>query len=497
MSTLIRLSQKTLPNITTPNVVKPTLSIFQLPEKILQFGTGVLLRGLPDYFVDKANRAGIFNGRIVVVKSTDTGDTNAFNEQDNLYTLCVRGVEQGNKVEANIICSAISRVLSAKQQWNEILACAHNPLMQIVISNTTEAGLQLVKEDIHESVPVSFPAKLLAFLLERFKYFNGTADSGMVIIPTELITDNGKMLRSFVLELALFNNLDKNFIDWLKNHNHFCNSLVDRIVPGKPNNLAKEKIESELGYSDELLSICEVYRLWAIEGDEQIRSVLSFATADKNVIITADIEIYKELKLRLLNATHTLCCGLAYLSGFNTVKEAMDNLAFSRFIEQLMLKEIAIAIPCQLPPAAAENFAFQVLDRFRNPHIKHEWINITLYYSLKMKMRVVPVLQRYYSLYDKVPEHIAFCFAAFLLFMKANVFENYKYYGIVNGKPYVINDENAALFQTIWQNSNVDEIVIAVLKNQSLWGSDLSLLNGFENAITQQLKLFMAGGVKC
>ncbi len=493
----MRLSKKNLSNITSVEVVKPAHSIFQLPEKILQFGTGVLLRGLPDYFVDKANREGIFNGRIVVVKSTDTGDTNAFDEQDNLYTLCVRGVEQGNKIEENIICSAISRVLSAKQHWKEILVCAHNPLLQIIISNTTEAGLQLVKEDINNGVPVSFPAKLLAFLLERFKYFNGSADSGMVIIPTELITDNGKILRSFVLELALFNNLEQNFIDWIKNHNHFCNSLVDRIVPGKPDNLAKEKMENELGYSDELLSICEVYCLWAIEGDEHIRSVLSFAQADKNIIIAPDIEIYKELKLRLLNATHTLCCGLAYLSGFKTVKDAMDNLAFSVFIEALMLKEIAIAIPYNLPPAAAENFGYQVLDRFRNPHIKHEWINITLYYSLKIKMRVVPVLQRYYSLYNKVPEHIAFCFAAYILFMKCGTLENGKYYGISNGQSYVINDDNAALFYTRWQNGNPAEIVQAVLKNESLWGSDLSLLNDFANAITQQLKLFIAEGVKC
>src|SRR5687768_17273467 len=163
----MNLSKYNLKNINADNLVLPNEMLFELPEKVLQFGTGVLLRGLPDYHIDKANRQGIFNGRIVVVKSTNTSDTNAFNEQDGLYTLCIRGIEAGKKVEENIICSAISRVLSAKQQWDEILKCAHNAEITIIISNTTEVGIQLVKESILQQPPVSFPAKLLAFLNER------------------------------------------------------------------------------------------------------------------------------------------------------------------------------------------------------------------------------------------------------------------------------------------------------------------------------------------
>ncbi len=190
----MNLSKNNLSHITNDNVVKPSDALFTLPEKVLQFGTGVLLRGLPDYFIDKANRQGIFKGRVVVVKSTDTGDTTAFNEQDGLYTLCIRGIQAGKKIEENIICSAISRVLSAKQQWDQILKCAHSAELQIIISNTTEVGIQLVKESIFQQPPVSFPAKLLAFLHERYKIFEGNKSAGMVILPTELITDNGKKL---------------------------------------------------------------------------------------------------------------------------------------------------------------------------------------------------------------------------------------------------------------------------------------------------------------
>src|SRR5438309_8834783 len=188
------LSHYTLKNINNDKVIVPEEAIFELAEKVLQFGTGVLLRGLPDYFIDKANRLGIFNGRIVVVKSTAQGDSSAFEKQDGLYTLCVRGIEDGKKIEENIINASISRVLSAQSEWEQILQCAHNPNLQIIISNTTEMGIQLVKDAIHHHPPVSFPGKLLAFLYERFKAFNGSEHSGLVIVPTELIPDNGEEL---------------------------------------------------------------------------------------------------------------------------------------------------------------------------------------------------------------------------------------------------------------------------------------------------------------
>src|SRR5688572_12303556 len=156
----MQLSKQTI--LTHPTLPVPG-EIFDLPEKVLQFGTGVLLRGLPDYFIDKANRQGRFNGRIVVVKSTSNGGTDAFSRQDGLYTLCVRGLEGGKKIDEAIINASISRVLSAKEDWKKIIACAHNPEIQVVISNTTEVGITLTDDDISQDPPKSFPGKLLAF----------------------------------------------------------------------------------------------------------------------------------------------------------------------------------------------------------------------------------------------------------------------------------------------------------------------------------------------
>lgn len=475
---IMQLSKANLTAIRNKSVIKPADAIFSLPEKVLQFGTGVLLRGLPDYFIDKANRQGLFNGRVVVVKSTDGGDAGAFDRQDALYTLCVRGIEDGHKVEENIICSAISRVLSARDQWQEILALARNPEMQIVISNTTEVGIQLVDDDIRRRPPASFPGKLLAFLYERYKVFNGSAESGMVIVPTELIVDNGKKLAAIIKELIKMNGLEADFLLWVETHCHFCSSLVDRIVPGKPDAASVQQLTNDLGYTDDLLSISEVYRLWAIEGNEKVRETLSFAAADEGVIIAPDIEIYRELKLRLLNGTHTLSCGLAYLAGFGTVKQAMDDVTFSNFVSDLMLKEIAPAIPYEVPPAEARDFGLKVLDRFRNPHLQHQWISITMQYSSKMKSRDIPVLLRHYEKNGAPPPLFTLGFAAYLLFMK--------------GGSHPVNDDKAAHFAELWQSPAT--VVNAALKDKSLWGVDLTKLPGFEAAVKENLDFLINKG---
>src|SRR6185437_10032411 len=281
----MKLSAYTLKNISSDKIIVPDETLLELPERVLQFGTGILLRGLPDYFIDKANRMGIFNGRVVIVKTTARGDTTAFEKQDGLYTLCVRGIQDGQKIEENIINSSISRVLSAGNEWEQILECAHNQNLQVIISNTTEVGIKLVNDDIRRHPPVSYPGKLLAFLYERFVAFEGSEKSGFVIIPTELIPDNGKKLESIVFELAHLNDLNDDFIEWLESCNHFCNSLVDRIVTGMPGEEIRREIEQELGYNDDLLTVCEVYRLWAIEGNEKTKKIVSFAAADGGMVI--------------------------------------------------------------------------------------------------------------------------------------------------------------------------------------------------------------------
>ncbi|AUD01548.1 tagaturonate reductase [Spirosoma pollinicola] len=471
----------------------------QLPERVLQFGTGVLLRGLPDYLIDKANRQGIFNGRIVVIKSTDGGDMNAFARQDNLYTLCIRGIQDGQTVEENVVCSAISRVLSAKQQWDDILRVAISPDLQIVISNTTEVGIQLVQDDVRQSPPESFPGKLLAVLYARYQAFNGASDKGLVIVPTELISDNATKLEAILLELAHRNELDGAFIDWLETANTYCNSLVDRIVPGRPDSATQQELTGQLGYEDELLTISEVYRLWAIQGNEQVKNILSFHQADDCIFIRPNIDLFRELKLRLLNGTHTLSCGLAYLGGFNTVRAAMEDEVLSTFISRVMLDELIPGIPYAVDPADAERFGSQVLDRFRNSFIEHRWLGITMQYTAKMQMRNVQTLLHYYQQFGTdqpvTPAYFSLGFAAYLLFMRGTKQQGDTWYGERNGEVYPINDAQAPYFADLWATLTPAELTHTVLANTTLWGHDLSKLPGFADSVSGNLSQLLETGV--
>jgi len=488
----MNLSKDTLKSIKAEKLSLPKEELFNLPEKVLQFGTGVLLRGLPDFFIDKANKNGIFNGRVAVVKSTSKGGTHEFDAQDNLYTICVRGIENGKPVKENIISSAISRVLTADQDWDTILGIARTVDLSVIVSNTTEVGIQLVKESIHQNPPVSFPAKLLAVLYARYQALGESKAADLVVIATELIPDNGKQLQSILVELITFNNLDAAFVQWLNQHILFCNSLVDRIVPGKPDALALASLEDELGYTDELVIMAEPYRLWAIEGNERVSELLGLEAADYGVIVRPDIEIFKELKVRLLNGSHTLTSGIAYLSGIETVTKAMADPATRAYVQELMMQEIVGAIPYDVAESEAIAFANTVIDRFANPNIEHLWLNITFQYTMKMKIRVLPVLLNYYKINAKVPEHIAFGFAAFLLFMKIDRKEGDQYYGNYQGKTYLITDDEAAYFYDKAQQSNYLQ---AVLNDEAMWTTDLSALPGFLERVKENYSNLLTYGV--
>jgi len=494
----MQLSKQILSQLNGSVQSVPVKEIFDLPEKVLQFGTGVLLCGLPDYYIDKANKQGIFNGRIVVVKSTDSGGLDAYEIQNGLFTHCIKGISQGKITEEYIVNASISRVLSAKSQWKEVLACAANPAMEIIISNTTEVGIVLVENDhVNGDPPVSFPAKLLAFLFERYKLFQGDLTKGMVIVPTELITDNGAKLQSIVMELAHLNKFEYSFIDWLETANCFCNSLVDRIVPGKLPEMQHKKTEAKLGYSDELMIMSEVYGLWAIESsNSNVKEVLSFAKADETILITANIKKHRELKLRLLNGTHSFTCGLALLAGFETVKEAMENKVMSLLIHDLILHEIAPCLNKELiSETEANDFSNKILDRFRNPFLDHQWISISLHYTHKMKMRNVPLLQKHFEHDLYVPGLMAMGFAGYLLFMRCAPGESGTYYGDLNGVAYPVHDERAGYFHQLWNNNEAAEVVKKALSNENLWDDDLTTLPGFTFAVQGYLDSMMERGV--
>ncbi len=479
------------------------------PERVLQFGTGVLLRGLPDFYIDKANKQGIFEGSIVIVKSTD-GTTDGFAAQDNLYTVAVRGMQQGQPIEELTTVTAVGRVLSAQSNWSDILRIAKSNSLQVIISNTTEVGLNYVEESIFENPPRSFPGKLTAFLYERFKDVGGSRNRGLVVIPTELVIDNGLKLREMVEKLARYNELGKLFTKWLKFHVRFCNSLVDRIVPGLPDDEIRQQLADKLGYEDNLLTVAEPYNLWAIEGDDRVRDILSFARVNPGIIIDEDITFYRERKLRVLNGTHSFTVPTCYLLGNETVYENTQNPLSSRFIERLMLDEIVPTVPPGLSEStdteAVRSFALDVLERFRNPFIEHLLLNITVHQTAKMQARNVATVQRYYQKFNAVPQLMVTGFAGYLLFMKptAKTDSGYVAETSVGGGilTYPLRDDNAALFYERWQGvtasdaGSIQQFVTTVLADTELWQADLTALPGFAEAVGSKLHQMLTDGVE-
>lgn len=486
------LSKQNISKIAPASDLKiPSENIFSLPEKVLQFGTGVLLRGLPDHLIDEANRKGIFNGRIVVVKSTNKGGTDEFEKQNNLYTLCVRGLDKGIQKDEKIINSSISRVLSAKEDWKKIMTYAADKDLQVIISNTTETGIKLVREGLlFASPPESYPGKLVVFLYERFKVFKGSTNSGLVILPTELISENGKQLRTICIQLAELNHYESEFIHWLQTANDFCNTLVDRIVPGALPEEEHKSVEKSLGYSDKLMIMAEPYYLWAIEtSNERTKKILSFVTKESNAIMCDNIYKYKEIKLRLLNASHTFSCALALQLGFPTVKEAMENKVFRNYISGLIEEEIIPAVVGkEITLEEAKDFASKVMDRFANPFIAHEWINISAQYTLKLVSRCIKVLENHYKLSKQVPKNIALGFAAYILFMKSTKNEEGKFVANIRGKEFLITDDKAAVLYKHWQLDDSAKVVKAILKDETLWDIDLTAFPGFEESVLTAIK---------
>ena len=236
-----------------------------------------------------------------------------------------------------------------------------------------------------DAAPRSFPGKLTRFLLHRARWCRYDTARAPIVIPTELIEDNGGKLRDIVVTLARRWKTEPEFLGWL-DEVRFCNTLVDRIVPGAPSEQYASELRQLLPYEDGMITIAEPYRLFAIEGDAALRERLRFADADEGVIVAGSITPYRLRKVRLLNGAHTSFVSLAILAGCRTVREAVEHPVLGTFLRSVLLDEI---VP-SLDVPGAEGFAREVLGRFANPYLQHQLWDITLQGTTKFRVRVVP-----------------------------------------------------------------------------------------------------------
>ncbi|HEX2937106.1 MAG TPA: tagaturonate reductase [Bacteroidales bacterium] len=462
----------------------------KFPERIIQFGEGNFLRAFVDWMVNEMNDKADFESSVVLVQPIERGMVDEINKQDGLYTLVMKGLKNGMASFDTQLIQSVSRGINPYSDFKGYLKLAENPDMRFIVSNTTEAGIAFSADDKQDMTPPrTFPGKLTVLLYHRYKTFKGDKNKGFIILPCELIDRNGDNLKKAVLQYCQLWNLEIDFQTWLAEANVFCNTLVDRIVPGYPADTAKE-IEGKVGYEDKLIVEGEPFHLWVIEGPEWISNELPAHKANLNVLFVNDMTPYRTRKVRILNGAHTVMTPVAYLSGIETVREAVEHPLVGEYINQTLHEEIIPTL--DLSREELVNFAASVHERFLNPYVKHSLMSISLNSMSKFKARVLPSLTEYKKRKGNIPALMSFSFAALLAF----------YSGKNGNQTIALKDDDyvLSLFNTLWGKYNskeitADQLVTSVLKDTMLWGEDLSTIQGLAETTSSFLKDILKDGV--
>lgn len=468
----------------------------QYKEKVLQFGEGNFLRAFVDWMIDEANDEGLFDGSIVLAQPISMGMINMINDQDGMYTLVMRGLENGQKTEKVKAITSVSRGINPFEDYEGYMKLAESEDLKIIVSNTTEAGITYVEGDrLEDDLPVAFPAKICKFLHHRYRFFAGDKERGILLLPVELIDNNGPELRRIVKQYAAEWNLEPEFIAWLDESCSFANTLVDRIVTGYPRDEAAA-YEEKFGYRDNLMVTSEVFNLWVIEADRKYAELLPIAKTSANVIWTDDVRPYKKRKVRILNGAHTSTVLAAYLSGFDYVGQFIDDAEFNEYLNALIFDEVIPTI--DLPKEELKAFADAVFERFGNPYIKHRLLDISLNSVSKFTARCLPSLLDYKERTGKLPERLTFSLAALLKFYDIRKEENGFFGTRENGEKYPVKDDqsNLEFFEAIWKEKDLSVLVEKTLRNESLWHQDLTEVEGLKEAVLSDLQSLVAHGAK-
>ncbi|MFK7983942.1 MAG: tagaturonate reductase [Saprospiraceae bacterium] len=461
------------------------------PEKILQFGGGNFLRGFVDWIVDTYNEKTKNEWGILVVKPTERGDYDAWRQQDGLFNVLTKGIKEGQIIDESYLVKSISRIIHPYKEWQEYLQSAENPDLKYIISNTTEMGIRYAETDkVTDAPPHEFPAKLTLWLHHRFTHFNGDEKAGCVLIPTELLIDNGRLLQTAILQYADNWQLENSFKAWIKNANIFCNTLVDRIIPGV-SKTALTDAWAQAGFEDSMITQGEPYHFWAIEAPEKVRKEFPIDKIGLNVIYTDDLAPYRTIKVRILNGAHTTMVPVGYLYGIETVRETVEHDVMGKFVQQALFEEIILTL--DLPDETLQQYAKDVLDRFKNPFIHHQLISISLNCTSKFKTRVLPSILAYHQKTGQLPKRLIFALASMIHFYKG---EN-------NGQPIPLKDDATAIafLQGLWQECDGSATAFTTLAKKVLqweqnWGQDLSLIEGFVEELSHSLISIEEIGIK-
>lgn len=461
----------------------------EAPERVLQFGEGNFLRAFVECWIDKMNEKAGFNSKVVLVQPINSGAVvrDFINEQEGLYTLILRGNENGTKVDDRRVISCVSKCLNPYSEYDQVQAYAESADIRFIVCNTTEAGIQYDPSCQFTDRPAnSYPGKLTQWLYHRFETFGKEKGKGVIILSCELIDNNGKELEKCVKQYADQWGLCDEFKTWLDEENVFCSTLVDRIVPGYPRADAPQICE-ELGYQDNLLDVGEVFGLWVIEGPQWMKKELPFEEAGLPVIICDDHKPYKQRKVRILNGAHTSMVLGAYLAGQDIVRDCMKDDVIRGFMNKTIYDEIIPTLT--LPKEELEEFAASVTNRFDNPFVDHALLSISLNSTSKWKARVMPSLKGFVEKFGSLPKCITASMACYIAFYHGTKLDENGFTGERKGNEYKICDDKPIQeFYFAHKDDDVETLAKAVLSNTDFWGEDLTQMEGFLEAVTADLK---------
>ena len=465
------------------------------PVRVLQFGEGNFLRAFVDYMIDIANEQGRFNGDIVLVKPIEFGSLDRFHEQECQYTVQLRGIVDGEPKRINRIVTSVADAVDAYGEYEKYAAFAKLDTLRYIVSNTTEAGIVYDDTDRLEiNPPKSYPGKLTKFLYERYKHFDGAADKGLVMLPVELIDDNGIHLKECVLKLAKLWNLEEEFSAWLNDACVFTSTLVDRIVTGYPRDEAEELCK-EFGYQDNLIVTGEPFALWVIESAKDISKEFPLPDAGLPVIFTDNQKPYKQRKVRILNGAHTSFVLASYLCGNDIVLESMQDELIFNFMKATIFDEVIPTLT--LPKQDLIDFAEAVITRFNNPYVKHALLSISLNSVSKWRARCMPSLLGYVEKTGKLPAHLTFSIAALMAFYHGTEIRDKALIGHRDGQEYNIMDDKAVLeFFAANCEKDTKTFVTSFLGNEDFFGQDLNKVPGLTDAVVAYLDDIKANGMR-
>lgn len=383
--------------------------------RILQFGEGNFLRAFVDWMVDIANERGVTDTSVAVVspRFRENAGIRALREQDGMYHVCLEGVENGELKKCSRLVKCIADAFSPATDFERYERYILSPDLRFVVSNTTEAGIRYEADDVLADAPATFPGKITSMLYRRYRHFNGDPEKGLLFLCCELIEDNGSTLREYVLRHAAEAGLEPGFSEWVKTACGFCDTLVDRIVPGFPaDNIAE--VQAGLGFDDKLVVKGELYHVWAIggEGAERVRRELPLHEAGLNVLFMPSVKEFRDKKVRILNGSHTGMVPVALQLGCETVLDAFGDADVSRFITGMVRREVLPMI--EGDPEELRRFADGILERFLNPSVRHMLKSISLNSLSKWETRNYPTVADFYRRRGATADYELFTFAALL-----------------------------------------------------------------------------------